>query len=78
MAAPARFLCKALPNAIATISLILCDQIKWQLEDIRDFFQTCDCSFSPTTFQAGNVTLPDVGLVREVELRLTTPFAKCP
>jgi hypothetical protein len=34
------------------------------------------CSFSPTTFQVGNVALPDVGLVRDVELRLTTPFAK--
>ena len=78
MAAPDRFLCKALPNAIATISLVLCDQIKWQLEDVRDFFQSCGCSFSPTTFQVGNVTLPDVGLVRDVELRLTTPFAKCP
>ena len=72
------FLCKDLANATATIRLALCDQIKRQLEDIRDFFQSCGCSFSPTTFQVGNVALPDVGLVRDVELRLTTPFTKCP
>jgi hypothetical protein len=28
-----------------------------------------------TTFQVGNVTLPDVSLVRDVELRLTAPLA---
>ena len=71
------FLCKDLPNATATIRLVLCDQIKRQLEDIRDFFQNRGCPLSPTTFQVGNVTLPDVSLVRDVELRLTTPFAKC-
>ena len=52
--------------------VVLRDQIKRQLEDIRDFF-----SNSPTTFQVGNVTLADVSLVRDVELRLTAPFAKC-
>ena len=57
--------------------VVLCDQIERQLEDIRDFFQSCGCSLSPTTFQIGNVTLPDVSVVRDVELRLTAPFAKC-
>jgi hypothetical protein len=51
--------------------VILCDQIKRQLEDIRDFFQSCGCSLSPTTFQVGNVALPDVSLVGEVELPLS-------
>ena len=68
----------ALRRTIRRSSLVvLCDQIKRQLEDIRDFFQNCGCSLSPTTFQIGNVTLPDAGLVRDVELRLTAPFAKC-
>jgi hypothetical protein len=56
-------------------AVILCDHIKRQLEDIRDFFQSGGCSLSPTTFQVGNVTLPDVSLVRDVELRLTAPLA---
>jgi hypothetical protein len=32
--------------------VILCDQIKRQLEDIRDFFQSCGCSLSPDCTQA--------------------------
>jgi hypothetical protein len=57
--------------------ITLCDQIKRQLEDIRYFFQSCGCPLSPTTFEVRNVTLPDVSLLRDVELRFTAPLAKC-
>jgi hypothetical protein len=46
--------------------VVLYDQIKRQLENIRDFFQSCGCSLSPTTFQVGNATLPDVSAVATV------------
>ena len=64
-------------HRVISVKNTLCDQIQRQLENIRDFFQSRDCSLSPTTFQVGNVTLPHVSLVREVELRLTAPLAKC-
>jgi hypothetical protein len=51
--------------------MMLYNQIKRNLEHVGDFFQSCDCSFSPSSFQVGNVTLPDISLVRDVELRFT-------
>jgi hypothetical protein len=54
----------------------LYDQIKRNLERIRDLFQSCGCSFSPSAFQVGNVTLANLSLVRDVELRFTTPLAE--
>jgi hypothetical protein len=55
--------------------MILYNQIEWNLEHVGDFFQSCGCSLSPSAFQVGNVTLSDVSLVRDVELRFTAPLA---
>ena len=59
-----------LPYAVEAAGA-LCDEIKWNLEYIRNFFQNCDCTLSPSAFQIGNVTLSEVSLGREIELRLT-------
>src|SRR5215472_3495557 len=55
---------------------VLCDHIKRNLEHIRDFLQSCSCSLSPSAFQVGNVTLSNLSLVRDVELRFTAPLAE--
>jgi hypothetical protein len=59
-----------------TPSLILCDQIKRHLEQIYDFLQSCSCCLLPPAFQIGNVTLSNLGLVRDVELRFTASLAE--
>jgi FAD binding domain len=56
--------------------MILYDQIKRNLQHIRNFSQSCGRSLSPSAFQVGNVTLSDLSLVRDVELRFTAPLAK--
>jgi len=53
----------------------LCDEIKRNLEHVRDFLQSCGCSPSPSAFQVGNIALSDASLVRDVELRFTAPLA---
>src|SRR5580704_15071576 len=53
----------------------LCDEIKWYLEHVRDFLQSCGCSPSPSAFQVRNIALSDASLVRDVELRFTAPLA---
>jgi hypothetical protein len=55
---------------------VLYDQIKRNLEHVCDFFQSSGCSFSPSAFQIGNVTLSNLSLVRDVELRFTAPLAE--
>src|SRR5262249_29973937 len=57
-------------------TIILYNQIKRNLEHVCDFFQSCSCSLSPSAFQIGNVTLSDISLARDVELRFTAPLAK--
>ena len=52
------------------------DKVKRNLEHVRNFFQRCGCSLSPSAFQVGNVTLSGVSLARDVELRFTAPLAK--
>ena len=63
-----------LPYAVEAAGA-LCNEIKWNLEYIRNFFQNCGCTLSPSAFQIGNVTLSEVSLGRDIELRLTAPFA---
>ena len=41
-----------LPYAVEAAGA-LCDEIKWNLEYIRNFFQNCGCTLSPSAFQIG-------------------------
>jgi hypothetical protein len=54
----------------------LYDQIKRSLEHVCDFSQSSGCSLSSSAFQVGNVTLSNLSLVRDVELRFTAPLAE--
>jgi hypothetical protein len=55
---------------------VLNDQIKRNFEHVGDFFQSCGCPFSPSVFQIGNVTLSNLSLMREIELRFSAPLAE--
>jgi predicted RNase H-like HicB family nuclease len=53
----------------------LCDEVKRNLERVRNSLQGRDRSLPPSAFQIGNITLSDVSLLRDIKLRFTAPLA---
>jgi hypothetical protein len=63
----------AIRQSEKTLDGILYNEIELHLERVCDLLQSCGCSLFSSALQVGKVTLSDVSLVRDIELRFTAP-----